>query len=80
MGNSPNSFSYTLNEGTDANNYTITKTEGQLTVTNREAVYEVTVTADSGTYTYDGTEKSVSGFVNEGEDGSQYRQMARRIM
>ena len=34
VGYSPNSFSYTLNEGTDANNYTITKTEGQLTVTN----------------------------------------------
>ena len=26
------------------------------------------VTANSGTYTYDGTEKSVSGFVNEDKD------------
>src|SRR5699024_1177933 len=37
------------------------KNEGTLTVTNRDAQYEITVVADSGTEKYDGTEKSVSG-------------------
>ncbi|OUO58317.1 InlB B-repeat-containing protein [Olsenella sp. An270] len=63
VGGSPNSFDYTLNEGTDADNYNITKAPGQLTVTARpdEAKFEITVVANSGTEKYDGTEKSVSG-------------------
>ena len=33
VGESKNTFSYTLNEGTNADNYNITKTEGTLKVT-----------------------------------------------
>ncbi|MCB7515032.1 hypothetical protein LI073_13775, partial [bacterium 210917-SL.2.15] len=63
VGSSANAFSYTLNNNTKAGNYIITKTEGALTVTNRDAKYEITVTAKSATEKYDGTEKSVSGLV-----------------
>ena len=68
-GNTKNTFTYTLNSGTTAGNYEITKTEGTLTVTDRtdeegdNKKYEITVTANSDEVTYDGTEKSVSGFV-----------------
>ena len=63
VGSSANAFDYTLNEGTKAENYNIDKTEGKLTVTDREEAdkYEITVTANSATETYDGTEKTVSG-------------------
>ena len=63
VGSSANAFDYTLNEGTKADNYDIDKTEGKLTVTDREEAdkYEITVTANSATETYDGTEKTVSG-------------------
>ena len=62
VGTSDNSFTYTLNEGTLAENYNITSELGQLTVTSREAKYQITVQANSGEYTYDGTEKTVEGF------------------
>ena len=68
-GNSKNTFGYTLKTGTTAGNYEITMTEGTLTVTDRtdeegdDKKYEITVTANSDEVTYDGTEKSVSGFV-----------------
>lgn len=63
VGSSANAFTYTLNEGTKAENYDIEKTEGKLTVTDREEAdkYEITVTANSATETYDGTEKTASG-------------------
>ena len=66
-GETANAFTYTLNEGTKADNYEITKVEGKLTVTDRtedgaDKKYEITVTANSDTVTYDGTEKTVSGF------------------
>ena len=63
VGSSANSFTYELNAGTKADNYNITKTEGTLTVTDREEAYEITVVAKSDTAKYDGEEKSVSGFV-----------------
>ena len=69
VGHSANAFTINWNEGTDENNYNLTKTEGQLTVSNREAKYEVTVVANSGSKTYDGEELAVSGFQNEGENG-----------
>ncbi|MCB7515029.1 hypothetical protein LI073_13760, partial [bacterium 210917-SL.2.15] len=74
VGSSENSFSYTLKEGTKADNYNITTANGTLTVTDREAKYEITVEANGGSYTYDGTEKSVSGFKStEFElEGSKY--------
>ena len=66
VGSSANAFNYTLNEGTKAENYDIDKTEGKLTVTDREEAdkYEITVTANSATKTYDGTEKTVSGVTD----------------
>lgn len=66
VGSSANAFNYTLNEGTKADNYDIDRTEGKLTVTDREEAdkYEITVTANSATETYDGTEKTVSGVTD----------------
>ena len=61
VGSSANTFSYTLNEGTKAENYNITKTEGTLTVTNRDAKYQITVKANSDTATYDGKQHSATG-------------------
>lgn len=61
VGSSANAFSYTLNEGTKADNYNITKTEGTLTVTNRDAKYQITVKANSATATYDGEQHSATG-------------------
>ena len=61
VGSSPNAFTYTLNEGTKAGNYNIDKTEGTLTVMNRDAKYEVTVKANSATVTYDGKAHEAAG-------------------
>ncbi|MBQ6412703.1 MAG: hypothetical protein IJI19_04415, partial [Ruminococcus sp.] len=45
-------------------NYAITKVNGTLTITNREAKYEITLVANSNTgNTYDGTEKEAKGVV-----------------
>ncbi|MFR5149677.1 MAG: hypothetical protein ACLTER_09180 [Ruminococcus sp.] len=54
VGSSANAFSYELNSNTNIDNYEISKQEGTLTVTNREAKYEITVKANSATATYDG--------------------------
>lgn len=66
VGSSPNAFTYTLNKGTKADNYDIAKSEGTLKVTDRDETekYEITVTANSATETYDGTEKTVSGVTD----------------
>lgn len=66
VGSSANAFTYTLNKGTKADNYDITKSEGTLKVTDRDETekYEITVTANSATETYDGTEKTVSGVTD----------------
>ncbi len=61
VGSSDNAFSYTLNEGTNKDNYNIAKTEGSLTVTSREAKYAITVVANSTTVTYDGKEHEANG-------------------
>ncbi|MBM6765490.1 MBG-2 domain-containing protein [Faecalicoccus pleomorphus] len=62
VGSSENYFTYELNAGTDAGNYNITTNNGTLTVTNREAKYEITVVAKSGGEKYNGSEQTVSGF------------------
>lgn len=74
VGSSKNTFTYELNEGTNADNYSITQSYGTLTVTNRSARYEITVEANSLTDTYDGTPKSVSGFktLEFEENGQKY--------
>ena len=62
VGSSENAFTYTLTEGTNADNYEIKTVFGTLTVINRDAKFEITVVANSGEFKYDGTEKNVSGF------------------
>ena len=62
VGGSPNAFSYTLNENAKEGNYDISVIFGQLTVTNRQAQYQVTVEANSSTgNTYDGVEHAAMG-------------------
>ncbi|MCQ2546296.1 MAG: InlB B-repeat-containing protein, partial [Clostridia bacterium] len=61
QGTSKNTFTYALNEGTDAGNYNITTKEGTLTVSKKGKV-TVTITEHSGQYTYDATEKTVNGY------------------
>ena len=76
VGSSANAFTYTLNEGTKAENYDIEKTEGKLTVTDREEAdkYEITVTANSAEFTYDGNEHMAEGFktLEATVDGNEY--------
>lgn len=67
--NGANAFFVAAKDGTDLGNYAVTKTEGQLSVTNREAKYEVTVTANSCNVVYDGKDHSVSGFTTDVEEG-----------
>ena len=71
VGTSANEFTYTLSEGTKSSNYKIDKKEGNLTVTNRDAKYEITVKANSNVFKYDGSPKTVEGlettnFIVEG--------------
>jgi uncharacterized repeat protein (TIGR02543 family) len=61
-----------FNDGTNAINYNIITKDGTLTVTDRGSgtpLYEVTITAKSGDFIYDGQEHTVSGFENEDADG-----------
>lgn len=62
VGSSENAFECIPNEGTNLDNYQINKTYGTLTVTDRSEKYQITLTPNSKSATYDGTEKSVSGF------------------
>ena len=75
VGGSPNAFSYTLNENTKEGNYDISVIPGQLTVTNRQAQYQVTVEANSSTAnTYDGVEHAATGLKTSEftVDGQKY--------
>ncbi|MBQ9642543.1 MAG: hypothetical protein IJV26_00715, partial [Lachnospiraceae bacterium] len=66
-GMSPNTFSYTLAEGTAAGNYEITQSFGTLTVKNRAAdeKYQITAQAAGGRFTYDGTAHTAEGLVTD---------------
>ena len=75
VGGSPNAFSYTLNENTKEGNYDISVIPGQLTVTNRQAQYQVTVEANSSTDNrYDGVEHAATGLKTSEftVDGQKY--------
>lgn len=61
----PNSFDYELNDDTKAQNYTITKVEGKLTIT--KVATAIVVTANSDSKTYDGNPLTNSGYTNTGE-------------
>ena len=62
-----NTFTITANEGTLLDNYTIAKTEGSLTITDRTKKIELTLKGNSYTGTYDGEEHTASGFVGDVE-------------
>ena len=61
VGNSKNTFTYKLNDGTSADNYEITTVEGSLEVKDRTEKLSITVSAQNGTATYDGNDHTVSG-------------------
>ena len=62
VGESNNSFTYKLNDNTKASNYTITPEYGKLKVKPVTDEVIVTITEPSGSYKYDGTEKTVTGY------------------
>lgn len=66
-GSSKNEFSYTLNEGTDEDNYAITAETGTLTVTDVEDSKrgKFEVVANSRTVKYDGSSQTVTGLEND---------------
>jgi len=69
VGTSKNYFTVSAAEGTNLNNYNITKIEGDLTVTPAAAI---TITADSGSKMYDGSALtkgtySYTGTLNSGD-------------
>ena len=72
VGSSDNSFTYTLNDGTSADNYDITTESGKLTVTESEDEVVVTIKENSGSYKYDGTEKTVTGYTVESISNKLY--------
>ncbi len=61
VGSSDNTFTYELKSNTNPDNYTIITKEGTLTITNREAKYEITVEANSDKVPYDGKDHSAAG-------------------
>ena len=62
VGESKNTFTYTLNEGTNANNYSIEVAFGTLKVTPVTAEVIVTITGRTDEMLYDGKEHSVFGY------------------
>ncbi len=61
VGKSDNTFTYTLNEGTLDQNYTIETIEGTLEVTKIQAEVIVTIDGATDTVYYNGKEQSVTG-------------------
>ena len=62
VGESDNEFTYTLKSNTKAENYNITTHNGKLIVTAEASEVTVVITGRTGTFPYDGTEKSVKGY------------------
>ena len=62
VGESDNEFTYTLKSNTKAENYNITTHNGKLIVTAETSEVTVVITGRTGTFPYDGTEKSVKGY------------------
>ena len=63
VGDSENTFTYKLNENTNADNNTIETANGSLLVTPVTDQVVVTLKENSGTEVYDGTEKTVTGYT-----------------
>ena len=72
VGESENEFTYTLKSNTKAENYNITTHNGKLIVTAEASKVTVVITGRKGTFTYDGTEKTVSGYDVSITQGSTY--------
>ena len=62
VGESDNTFTYALKEGTLASNYIITTKAGKLTVTPVTDEVTVTIKEHSAEHVYDGNEKTVTGY------------------
>ena len=62
VGESKNTFTYTLNKGTNANNYSIELVPGKLEVTPVTDTVTVTITGRTDEMPYDGKEHSVFGY------------------
>ncbi len=62
-GSSKNTFTYTLNEGTQSANYEITQLEGDLTVNAITSPVVVTIVGDTKQATYDGEEHTAEGYT-----------------
>ena len=61
-GKTDNTFDYTLTKGTKRDNYKIEKKYGTLEITAADEVH-ITITGNTETQTYNGKEKTVSGFT-----------------
>ena len=74
VGNSDNSFSYTLNDNTKAGNYSISTLPGTLKVVSRTDKYKISPQANSKTVNYDGLSWEVTGFETDTYevDGNTY--------
>ena len=72
VGESDNTFTYTLKEGTLASNYNITKKEGKLIITPVTDEVTVRINGNKDTATYNGTEQSVSGYTVESISNTLY--------
>ena len=62
VGSSANTFTYTLKNGTKAENYTIETKNGTLTVKDREKKYVIELEGNDGNKQYDGDALTVNGF------------------
>lgn len=67
-GHSPNTFTYTFNEGTSASNYNITEKVGTITVgwwgEDKVDEHIITVTAKDGNAVYNGDTQRITGLVD----------------
>ncbi|MBQ2685790.1 MAG: InlB B-repeat-containing protein, partial [Erysipelotrichaceae bacterium] len=78
VGTAKNEFTYELNENTKAGNYEITTVFGTLEIKSRNDededpdndTYKVEFNVNKGTFTYDGKEHTVEGYIEENEDGT----------
>lgn len=61
-GESDNTFEYTFNEGTNANDYLVTTELGKLVVTASDSEVVVTIAGHNKTVEYNGSEQSVEGY------------------
>ena len=72
VGESDNTFTYALKEGTLASNYNITKKEGKLSITPVTDEVTVRINGNKDTATYNGTVQSVGGYTVESISNTLY--------